>query len=359
MKPSKISIENSRWSAVLRRDRNADGQFLYAVKTTGVYCRPSCGARRALRTHVTFYASCDEAERMGYRPCKRCRPREAGIAREQIASVIGACRKIDESTSVPTLLTLARESGFSPFHFQRVFKRITGVTPKAYADANRAQRTRRALQPGTTVTEAIYEGGFNASGRFYAASSRILGMPPSTFRSGGRGEIIRFAVGQCSLGSILVASTKRGLCAILLGDDPGALVRELQDSFSSAELVGGDARFERLVARVVGFVDAPGGSLDLPLDIQGTAFQKRVWDAIQAIPAGTTSTYAQIARQIGRPRSSRAVAAACASNRIAVAIPCHRVVRSDGQLSGYRWGIERKQNLLKRESDFPATNRQR
>ncbi|HET9216262.1 MAG TPA: bifunctional DNA-binding transcriptional regulator/O6-methylguanine-DNA methyltransferase Ada [Terriglobia bacterium] len=359
MKPSKTSIENIRWSAVLRRDRNVDGQFVYAVKTTGVYCRPSCSARRALRGNVTFHASCDDAERMGYRPCKRCRPREAGIAPEQIAAVIGACRQVDESTLVPTLHLLARKSGLSPFHFQRVFKRITGLTPKAYADAKRAQRTRRALQLGTTVTEAIYEGGFNTSGRFYAASARMLGMPPSTFRSRGRGETIRFAVGECSFGSILVASTKRGLCSILLGDDPDALVRELQDSFSSAELIGGDARFERLVARVVGFVDTPGGSLDLPLDIQGTAFQKRVWDAIQTIPAGTTRTYAQIAKQIGRPRASRAVAAACGSNRIAVAIPCHRVVRSDGHLSGYRWGIERKRNLLKRESDSPATKRQR
>jgi AraC family transcriptional regulator of adaptative response/methylated-DNA-[protein]-cysteine methyltransferase len=358
MKRSNTSMDNSRWSAVVQRDRNEDGQFVYAVKTTGVYCRPSCSARQALRGNVTFYASCEEAERMGYRPCKRCHPRHAGIAPEQLTAVIEACKKIDESSVALTLLAIARESGLSPFHFQRVFKKVTGVTPKAYADARRAQRTRHALQDRTTVTEAIYEGGFNTSGRFYATSSRMLGMPPSTFRSRGRGETIRFAVGECSLGSILVASTKRGLCSILLGDDPDALVRELQDNFSSAELIGGDARFERLVARVIGFVDTPGGNLDLPLDIQGTAFQKRVWDAIQAIPVGTTSTYAKIAKQIGRPRASRAVAAACASNRIAVAIPCHRVVRSDGQLSGYRWGIERKRNLLKRESRSPTTIRQ-
>ena len=346
------SIDNDRWSAVLRRDRSVDGLFLYAVKTTGVYCRPSCGARRALRQNVSFYASWQEAERMGFRPCKRCRPRETGgSAGEHVGAVIRACRQIEESADVPTLRELARESGLSPFHFQRVFKSVTGVTPKVYADAQRAERARKALQRGDTVTGAIYEAGFNTSGRFYAASDNMLGMRPSSFRSRGSGETIRFAVGKCSLGSILVASTKRGICAILLGDDPDALLRELQDSFSSAQLIGGDAAYEQLVAQVVGFIETPGGSLDLPLDIQGTVFQKRVWDAIRAIPSGSTSSYAEIARRIGRPRASRAVAAACGSNKIAIAIPCHRVVRSDGSLSGYRWGIDRKRRLLEGEAD--------
>jgi AraC family transcriptional regulator, regulatory protein of adaptative response / methylated-DNA-[protein]-cysteine methyltransferase len=356
---SRQLMDNQRWQSVLQRDRAADGLFLYAVETTGVYCRPSCGARRALRKNVRFYASCDEAERSGFRPCKRCRPREAGVTESQTAAVIQACRQIDESLEAPTLAALARESGLSTFHFQRVFKALTGVTPKAFADARRSERVRKALKRSHSITEAIYEAGFNTSGRFYAESSNMFGMRPGTFRSGGRGETIRFAVGQCSLGSILVATTERGVCAILLGDDPEALVRELQDGFASARLIGGDAGFDRLVARVVGLVERPGNRADLPLEIRGTAFQKRVWDAIQAIPLGATRTYAQIAKEIGRPKAARAVARACGSNRIAVAIPCHRVVRTDGETSGYRWGIKTKQNLLAREAEEKKTIRQR
>jgi AraC family transcriptional regulator of adaptative response/methylated-DNA-[protein]-cysteine methyltransferase len=239
----------------------------------------------------------------------------------------------------------------SPYHFHRVFKAVTGLTPKAYAAARRAVRVRDELAEGTnSVTQAIYGAGFNSSGRFYAKAEEMLGMTPTAFRKGGDAAAIRFAVGECSLGSILVAATEKGVCAILIGDDPDELAHELQDRFPRADLIGGDAAFEALVARVVGFVEAPALGCNLPLDVRGTAFQQRVWQALRAIPAGETASYAEIARRIGAPGSARAVAQACAANNIAVAIPCHRVVRNDGALSGYRWGVERKRALLARES---------
>jgi AraC family transcriptional regulator of adaptative response/methylated-DNA-[protein]-cysteine methyltransferase len=257
---------------------------------------------------------------------------------------------IEEAEELPSLDVLADGAGLSRFHFHRVFKAVTGVTPKAYAQAHRASRMRDALVGGGTVTEAIYGAGFNSSSRFYEASPDLLGMTPSAFRAGGNGEVIRFAVGECSLGAVMVAATARGVCAIELGDDPEALLRILQDRFPKARLVGGDQEFEQLVAQVIGFLEAPGSGLDLPLDIRGSAFQQRVWRALRDIPAGSTATYSEVARRIGRPRAVRAVAQACAANKIAVAIPCHRVVRTDGSSSGYRWGVERKQALLEKES---------
>ena len=251
---------------------------------------------------------------------------------------------------MPTLETLAAAAGMSPFHFHRVFKAATGCTPRSYAAAHRANRMREALRGGGTVTDAVYDAGFNSNGRFYAAAPEILGMKPTVFRRGGAGETIRFAVGACSLGAILVAATAKGVCAIGLGDDPDALVHDLEDRFPRAELVGGDPEFETRVARVVGFVEAPAHGLDLPLDIRGTTFQQRVWRALREVPAGATATYAEIAVRIGSPGAARAVASACASNPLAVAVPCHRVVRSDGGLSGYRWGVERKRTLLDREA---------
>jgi AraC family transcriptional regulator of adaptative response/methylated-DNA-[protein]-cysteine methyltransferase len=260
------------------------------------------------------------------------------------------CRFIERSESEPRLEALARKAGMSPFHFHRIFKAVTGVTPKAYAAAHRAGRVQRELGRGRTVTEAIFEAGFNSGSRFYELASQVLGMTPSAYRDGGANAEIRFAVGECSLGSILVATSAKGVCAITLGDDPERLVRDLQDRFPRATLIGGDAAFEQLVAKVVGFVEAPASSLDLPLDVRGTAFQQRVWQALRKIPAGTTVTYAEIARRIGAPRAVRAVAQACGANALAVAIPCHRVVRNDGALSGYRWGVERKRALLEREA---------
>jgi len=343
------ATEDDRWRAVQQRDRAADGLFLYAVRTTGVYCRPSCGARLPRRANVTFHASCSEAEAAGFRPCKRCRPNEPSAATRRNAAVVRACRLIEQSEATPSLGTLAAATGLSRFYFQRLFKEITGVTPRAYAAAQRGNRVRAELRRGGPVTAAIYAAGFGSSGRFYAEARKELGMVPAAFRAGGRDTTIRFAVGECSLGSILVAASARGVCAILLGDAPEALVRDLHDRFPQAELQAGGADFDLWVAKVVGFVDAPRIGLDLPLDIRGTAFQRRVWQALQTVPTGTTIGYAELAAKIGAPSAARAVASACAANALAVAIPCHRGVRADGNLSGYRWGIERKRALLERE----------
>jgi AraC family transcriptional regulator of adaptative response/methylated-DNA-[protein]-cysteine methyltransferase len=345
-----FSTDEERWAAVTRRDRSADGAFYFSVRTTGVYCRPSCAARRARRENVRFHATAREAEAAGFRACRRCRPDRPAPAAPHSAAVARACRVIETAEEHPTLEALARSAGMSRFHFHRVFKATTGITPRAYAAAHRAQRARKELTRSHTVTEAIYGAGFNSSGRFYATATEELGMTPTNFRSGGQGTAIRFAVGACSLGSILVATTDKGVCAIVLGDDPAALVRELQDRFPKARLIGGDKGFAELVAKVVGFVETPARGLDLPLDVRGTAFQRRVWHALRKIPAGSTASYTEIARRIGAPTSVRAVAQACASNAIAVAIPCHRVVRTDGGLAGYRWGVKRKRALLVREA---------
>lgn len=344
-----------RWEALRRRDASADGTFVYAVRTTGVYCRPSCPSRLPRRENVTFHQNPDAAEKAGFRPCKRCQPRLQPqgwtVEREHAAKVAAACRAIDSAETEPSLGTLAGAAAMSPHHFHRVFKSITGLTPKGYAKARRAARVRRELSRDRTgsVTEALYEAGYQSTGRFYAESGGTLGMLPGRFRQGGKGERIRFAVGECSLGAILVAASERGVCAISLGGDPDALVRELQDQFPQAELAGGDAGFEEQVARVVGFVESPRLGLNLPLDVRGTAFQRRVWEALRRLPAGAKASYSEIAEAIGAPDARRAVASACAANRLAVAIPCHRVVRRDGGLSGYRWGVERKRALLQRE----------
>jgi AraC family transcriptional regulator of adaptative response/methylated-DNA-[protein]-cysteine methyltransferase len=299
---------------------------------------------------VAFHASAADAERAGFRPCRRCRPDEAPRAGQQAALVAGLCRVIEAAEEAPTLDQLAQRAGLSAWHLHRLFKRVTGLTPRAYAAAHRAQRVRRELDEAGSVTAAIYDAGYGSNGRFYEESNQVLGMTPTAWRGGGRDVQIRFAIGQCSLGAILVAQSGRGVCAIALGDDPEALVRELQDRFPRAQLIGGDAGFEQLVAQVVGFVEAPRLGLDLPLDVRGTAFQQRVWQALRDIPAGRTASYAEIAQRIGAPNAVRAVAQACGANALAVAIPCHRVVRRDGALSGYRWGVERKRALLEREA---------
>jgi len=339
-----------RWRAVQARDARADGEFWYSVATTGVYCRPSCGSRTPRPENVRFHSSRADAERAGFRPCKRCKPDQAALSEQHAALVTAACRWIEAEDTAPTLSALARDAGMSPFHFHRVFKSVTGLTPKQYADAHRHRRVRSELQRAGSVTDAVYDAGYNSSARFYEKSSAILGMQPKTYRAGGAQARIRFAIGACSLGAILVAQSERGICAILLGDDPEQLVRDLQDKFAQAELVGGDAQFERVVAQVVGFVEAPQQGLELPLDIRGTAFQQRVWQALRKIPAGSTASYSEIARRVGAPHAVRAVAGACAANSLAVAVPCHRVIRRDGALSGYRWGVARKQELLARES---------
>src|SRR5271157_3199235 len=348
---SPLALEEDRlWEAVRRRDKAFDGKFLFAVRTTGVYCRPSCASRAAKRENVSFYSSAGAAERAGYRACKRCRPDKLGAPDPKVEAVKRACERIAAAEESPSLGDLAARAGMSPFHFHRVFKKVTGVTPKAYAAQMQARRAADGLRTAETVTEAIYDAGFNSSSRFYETAAARLGMTPTAVRRGGQGAVIHFAIGQASLGAVLVAATEKGVCGILLGDDPDALARALQDRFPRAELIGGDEKFERTVAEVVGLVEAPGQRLDLPLDIRGTAFQQRVWQALRAIPPGSTATYAEIAEAVGRPRAVRAVAQACAANPLAVAIPCHRVVRTDGDLSGYRWGVERKRKLLDLEA---------
>jgi len=344
------TLADPRWVAVRTRDAHADGSFFYSVRSTGVYCRPSCAARAARPENVAFHATAAEAERAGFRPCKRCRPDQPSLAEQHAALVTAACRLIEQAEDAPTLEQLAKPTGLSPFHFHRVFKAATGVTPKQYAMAHRSRRVRNELERSTSVTAAIFDAGYNASSRFYENADQVLGMTPSSYRAGGADSEIRFAIGECSLGAILVAQSKRGVCAILLGDDPDALARDLQDRFPRARLLGGDRDYEQLVARVVGFVEAPAIGLGLPLDVRGTAFQQRVWRALREIPAGSTASYSEIARRIGSPRATRAVAQACASNLLAVAIPCHRVVCNDGGLSGYRWGVQRKRALLEREA---------
>jgi len=339
-----------RWSLVVSRDPQADGQFYYAVKTTGVYCRSSCGSRTPRPENVAFFLSCQGAEGAGFRPCKRCKPDSATLTQLHAALVAQLCRQIESSETPPTLMMLAQSAHMSTFHLHRIFKAVTGVTPKAYATAHRTRKIRDKLAHSHSVTDAIYDAGYNANSRFYAESNQLLGMTPQNFRAGGSNASIRFAIGECALGAILVATSERGVCAILLGDEPEALTHDLQDRFPKAELIGGDAQFEQLIAKVVGFVELPRIGLDLPLDVRGTAFQQRVWQVLQKIPAGSTMSYSEIAQHMGTPKAARAVAGACAANPLAVAIPCHRVVRNDGALSGYRWGVERKRALLEREA---------
>ncbi|EGF90900.1 regulatory protein ada [Asticcacaulis biprosthecium C19] len=338
-----------RYDAVVRRDAAFDGQFWFSVATTGVYCRPSCAARTPKPQNVGFHLSCDAAEAAGFRACKRCHPRGESPRARMAGVMAEVCRFIETAETEPGLEALAARAGLSAYHFHRQFKAITGVTPKAYATAHRARKVREGLTGGETVTNALYDAGFGSNGRFYETSNAILGMTPKQFKAGGKDADIRFAIGQSRLGAVLVAESVKGIVAISLGDDAEALVRELQDRFPQARLTGDDPKFDARVAQVIGMVEAPGKGLDLPLDIRGTAFQQRVWQALRAIPAGKTLSYAELAQAIGSPAAVRAVAGACAANTLAIAVPCHRIVRTDGSLSGYRWGVERKRDLLDRE----------
>lgn len=343
------TLADPRWAAVQARDAGADRRFVYSVASTGVYCRPSCGARTPRPENVAFHANRAEAEAAGFRPCRRCRPDLPPLVERQAAMVAALCRYIDAAESLPSLEALAAHAGISRFHLLRVFRAHTGLTPHAWARARRAARLRERLAEGASVTEAIVDAGYGSTSRVYERAAQPLGMTPRNYRAGGADTDIRFAIAQCALGALLVAASRQGVCAIALGDDADALARDLQDRFPQARLSGDDADFARVVAQVVGFVEAPRIGLALPLDLRGTAFQRRVWAALQAIPPGQTLTYAGLAERIGMPTAVRAVAGACAANTLAVAVPCHRVVRTDGSLSGYRWGVERKRALLDRE----------
>jgi AraC family transcriptional regulator, regulatory protein of adaptative response / methylated-DNA-[protein]-cysteine methyltransferase len=345
-----VILADRRWKSIVERDVSADGQFVYSVATTGVYCRPCCAARLPRPENVGFYATCAEAEKAGFRPCKRCKPNQPSLAQRNAAKIAQACRLIEKCEDPPSLATLAAKVNMSAFHFHRTFKAVTGLTPNDYVAAHRSKRIRAKLERSPSVTDAIYDAGFNSNSRFYESSNEVLGMTPTSFRAGGANTEIHFAIGECSLGAILVAQSERGVCAILMGDDPHRLVQEVQDQFPKANLIGDETRYADLVAKVIGLIENPTFGLDLPLDIRGTAFQKRVWNALTEIPVGTTVTYAEIAKKIGEPKAVRAVAQACGANSLAVAIPCHRVIRNDGALAGYRWGVERKRTLLDREA---------
>jgi len=345
------TTDAARWSALGARDRAADGYFYYGVRTTGVYCRPSCGARRARPENVSFFDDIEAAQRAGLRPCKRCRPDAVLRPDRQAALIAQACRSIESAEEMPTLAALAQSAQLSRFHFHRLFKRQVGLTPREYMHAVRARRVRDGLQRADSVTGAIFDAGYGSSSRFYEHSAQSLGMVPSVYRRGAAGEQIRFAIGECSLGKILVAATARGVCAISLGDDPNELLRDLQRRFDKAQLIAGGDEFQDWVACVTALVEQPMHDLQLPLDVRGTAFQHRVWQALRSIPAGSTVSYAEIARRIGQPQCVRAVGQAIGANPLAVAIPCHRVLGSNGSLSGYRWGQTRKRALLAREAD--------
>jgi AraC family transcriptional regulator, regulatory protein of adaptative response / methylated-DNA-[protein]-cysteine methyltransferase len=341
--------DEDRWSAVTRRDKKADGHFFYSVKTTGVYCRPQCAARLALRENVQFFESITAAESAGFRPCKRCKP--AGISQEQsrMQLVESACRTIEASERVPDLESLSKAAGLSRFHFLRIFKTVLGVSPREYHSSLREQRLREELGSAASVTEAMYNAGFQSSSQFYSNATDLLGMTPKSFRSGGRGMQIRYGIGQSVMGTLLVAVTERGVCSLQMGEHEPELLAELTANFPQASLQRDDAGVQPWIEKAIEAVEQPETAATLPLDIHGTAFQKRVWQSICSIKPGTTTSYAELARQLGSPRAVRAVAGACAANKIAVAIPCHRVLHSNGALSGYRWGVDRKRKLLDRE----------
>lgn len=348
--------DDACWTAVCRRAPGSDADFVYAVRSTGIYCRPSCTSRLPLRSNVEFHPSPQAAAAAGFRPCKRCRPDTPHPRASFEATIARVCRLIDASERLPSLSELAAAAHMSPSHFHRMFKATLGVTPRAYAAAGRARRARQTLKTTPSVTHALHEAGYDSSSAFYADATKALGMSASAYRKGARGEAIRYAVAGCRLGHVLAAASERGICAILLGDLPETLVRELEQTFPHARWQAPDHTFDRLLQSVVKLVDEPERTAEgLPLDIRGTAFQHRVWNALRAVPPGTTISYAELARRIGSPNAVRAVGSACAANRLAVAVPCHRAVRTDGGLSGYRWGIERKRELIAREAHTQAS----
>lgn len=349
MKPIMIDTDERRWQAVCERDARADGQFVFAVLTTGVCCRPSCRSRRALRENVRFYPDIATAQAEGFRPCKRCQPEKSDPQQQKVEKVAAACRLLEQETPM-TLEALARQAALSPFHFHRLFKSVTGMTPKAWQQAWRARRLREALGQGEKITDAALSAGFPDNSSYYQQADAALGMTARQFRRGGEDLDITWVCGDGPLGRGLVAESKRGVCAVLPGESDALLYAELASLFPNARLHPGDEAFRQRVAQVFSHLDDHRQPFSLPLDLRGTAFQLQVWQALRQIPAGETRSYRQVAQSIGRPRAVRAVASACAANKLALVIPCHRVVREDGALSGYRWGTARKALLLAREA---------
>jgi AraC family transcriptional regulator, regulatory protein of adaptative response / methylated-DNA-[protein]-cysteine methyltransferase len=344
------------WAAVLAHDARADGSFFYSVKTTGVYCRPGCASRQPRHENVVFWETTAAAEAAGFRPCKRCRPNEASAAARHVAAIGRACDLIRTRDSLPSLAELAGAAGISRFHFHRVFKQVTGATPRDWGKAHRLGRLADRLDAGAPVADAVYAAGFGANSRAYAAAPTALGMTPGARRRGGSGETIHVTTVATALGWVLVAATERGICQTALGDDPAMLEAELRRRLPAAAISPADAKLAQWAEAVVAFIADPAAQPDLPLDIRGTAFQAQVWRALQKIPPGKTATYSEIAAALGRPKAVRAVAQACAANKLALVVPCHRVIRSDGDLAGYRWGVERKRALLARERKMVAIN---
>lgn len=348
---TQYTSEAERWQAVKDKDKRAAHAFYYAVKTTGIFCVPGCASRRPKQENVEYFNSTSAATTAGYRACKRCRPDDpvhSGIASDR---VVATCRTIEQAEEAPSLEELASSVGLSPSHFQRLFTEHVGISPKQYAGAVRDSRVRKALEDGSPITQAIYDAGYGSASRFYERSGKVLGMPPNVYKKGGKGMMISYGVAQSFLGLIMAAFTENGICSIEFGESETALHEALISRFSEATILPGGPELETALSEVVAFIQSPEKGLDLPLDIQGTAFQQRVWRELQNIPAGETRTYSEVAESLGMPESVRAVASACARNRLAVVIPCHRVLRKGGELAGYYWGLERKKALLENESN--------
>lgn len=349
--------QSERWRAVTGRDSRFDGAFVYAVRTTGIYCRPSCASRKPRRDNVDYFPLPESAEQAGYRACLRCRPAEAEPRDPQLEMVRRVCRYIDENAGgegggeggPPTLAQMGRHVGISPHHLQRTFKRHLGISPRQYADARRLGRLKAGLRRGEGVAPALYDAGYGSPSRVYERAPGQLGMTPATYAKGGRGARIGYSVVGCALGRLLVAATATGVCAVYLGDHDGELGEELASEYPAAEIVRDEAGLGRWTALLVNYLAGAEPRLELPLDVRATAFQWRVWEELRRIPLGETRTYGEIAARLGKPKAQRAVGRACATNPVSVVVPCHRAVREDGGLGGYRWGLERKQALLERE----------
>jgi AraC family transcriptional regulator of adaptative response/methylated-DNA-[protein]-cysteine methyltransferase len=335
-----------KWQQVMARDARQDGHFVFAVRTTGIYCRPSCPSRRPRRDSVEFFTNPNEAERAGYRACLRCKPTQVSSQAQYVAH---ARQLLDHAESVMTLSDLSKRVGLSPFHLQRLFKRATGLSPREYQSARRMQHVKAGLRKGDDVTTALYDAGFGSPSRLYERAPQQLGMTPGEYRRGGEGATITFAIAPTPLGRLLVAATDRGLCAVRFGETATELERDLRQEFHAASLHRDDAAMQKYVEPLVASIRGENTTIDLPLDVRATAFQMKVWEQLRQIPRGETRSYRDIANEIGQPAAVRAVARACATNPVALAVPCHRVVRSNGDISGYRWGVDRKKKLLQGE----------